>query len=44
MDKGSLDEKFAAIAEHWSPRIEPAGTRNTGNLVNERTLAELGRV
>jgi mannose-6-phosphate isomerase-like protein (cupin superfamily) len=119
MDKGSLDEKFAAIREHWSPRIvaelngqhvrlakllgefiwhhhehedemflvhrgrlrlelrdgvvelgpgdffvvprgvehrpvaeqevevvlfEPAGTRNTGNLVNERTIAELGRV
>ncbi|MDB4952343.1 MAG: Cupin domain protein [Gemmatimonadetes bacterium] len=119
MDEGSLDKKFAAIAEHWSPRIvaelngqhvrlakllgefiwhhhehedemflvhrgrlrlefrdravelgpgdfivvprgvehrpvaeqevevvlfEPAGTRNTGNLVNERTLAELGRV
>lgn len=53
MDKVNLAEKLAQIPRPWDPRVvgelnvllfEPAGTLNTGNVRNERTIDEPDRL
>ncbi len=39
-----VEHKPVAVEECWIILFEPASTVNTGNIVNERTLAELERV
>ena len=45
MDVVNLAEKFTRFTDRWSPKIVgDVSGRNTGNVVNERTVADLGRV
>lgn len=39
-----VEHRPVADEECWLILFEPAGTLNTGNLVNERTVAQLERV
>jgi mannose-6-phosphate isomerase-like protein (cupin superfamily) len=39
-----VEHRPVAEEECWILLFEPASTRNTGNVVNERTLHELDRV
>jgi hypothetical protein len=39
-----VEHRPVAEQECWILLFEPASTLNTGNLVNERTVAELERV
>jgi mannose-6-phosphate isomerase-like protein (cupin superfamily) len=39
-----VEHRPVADEEYWILLFEPASTLNTGNVINERTLAELERV
>ena len=39
-----VEHRPVAERECWVVLFEPASTLNTGNIVNERTVAELERV
>jgi mannose-6-phosphate isomerase-like protein (cupin superfamily) len=39
-----VEHRPVADEECWLLLFEPAGTLNTGNIVNERTVAQLERV
>ncbi len=39
-----VEHKPSAEEECWVVLIEPAGTLNTGNVVGEKTVAELDRI
>jgi len=39
-----VEHKPSAAEECWIVLIEPAGTLNTGNVVGEKTVAELDRI
>ncbi|HUJ73463.1 MAG TPA: cupin domain-containing protein [bacterium] len=39
-----VEHKPEAREECWALLLEPKGTLNTGNVVNERTVAELERI
>jgi mannose-6-phosphate isomerase-like protein (cupin superfamily) len=39
-----VEHRPVAEQECWIVLFEPASTLNTGNVVNERTVAQLGRV
>ncbi len=39
-----VEHKPSAREECWVVLIEPAGTLNTGNVVGEKTVAELDRI
>ncbi len=39
-----VEHKPSADEECWIVLIEPAGTLNTGNVVDEKTVAELDRI
>jgi mannose-6-phosphate isomerase-like protein (cupin superfamily) len=39
-----VEHKPSATEECWVVLIEPAGTLNTGNVVGEKTVAELDRI
>jgi len=39
-----VEHKPSAEKECWVVLIEPAGTLNTGNVVGEKTVAELDRI
>ncbi len=39
-----VEHKPSAVDECWIVLIEPTSTRNTGNVVSERTVANLDRI
>ncbi len=39
-----VEHKPSAVDECWIVLIEPTSTRNTGNVVGERTVANLDRI
>ena len=39
-----VEHRPSAVEECWIVLIEPAGTLNTGNVIGEKTVAELDRI
>ncbi len=48
METINLKEKFSRFSDYTNPRvivlIEPKSTLNTGNIINERTVAQPERI